>query len=116
MYRMLTILYFVFRMSKMSHGNTSRSISLLYKENEPSPKCLLKSSIDPSFYTGFIFVYYSVGIAFSFAVHVFTMLLGTELKISTLLIITVSTLTFVMCCIATIYNNIGRTMIFKFNR
>ncbi|MDP5077067.1 MAG: DUF983 domain-containing protein [Nonlabens sp.] len=50
--------------------------SSMNKVKERCPKCDLKYSIEPSFYTGSMYVSYGVGIAFAVAAYVILLLLG----------------------------------------
>ncbi|AGC75906.1 uncharacterized protein DUF983 [Nonlabens dokdonensis] len=60
---------------------------------ERCPKCNLKYSIEPSFYTGSMYVSYGVGIAFAVAAYMILLILGfadSPLRIFIIIVITLA--------------------------
>ena len=80
------------------------------------PKCELKYSMEPSFYTGSMYVSYGVGIAVAVAVYVFTLIFGLNLKISTLFILIVVALIMTGPYIAAISKSIWANIFFKYDK
>ncbi len=80
------------------------------------PKCDLKYSIEPSFYTGSMYVSYGVGIAVAVAVYVLTLILGLNLKVSTLFVLIVSALILTGPYIAAVSKSIWANIFFKYDK
>ncbi|WP_396638325.1 DUF983 domain-containing protein [Maribacter sp. R77961] len=80
------------------------------------PKCELKYSMEPSFYTGSMYVSYGVGIAVAVAVYVLTLIFGLSLKISTLFILIVSALILTGPYIAAVSKSIWANIFFKYDK
>tara|TARA_R110002167_G_scaffold361212_1_gene579281 strand:- start:397 stop:786 length:390 start_codon:yes stop_codon:yes gene_type:complete len=91
-------------------------LSNFNKVKERCPKCDLKYSIEPSFYTGSMYVSYGVGIAVAVAAYVLTLIFGLQLKISTLFIVIVTTLILAMPWIAAVSKSIWANIFFKFDK
>lgn len=91
-------------------------LSNFNKVKDRCPKCELKYSIEPSFYTGSMYVSYGVGIAVAVAVYVLTLLFGLDLKVSTLFIIMVIALLMAMPYIAAISKSIWANMFFTYDK
>lgn len=89
-------------------------LSNFNKVKERCPKCDLKYSIEPSFYTGSMYVSYGVGIAV--AVYVLTLIFGLQLKISTLFAVIVVSLLLAMPWIAAVAKSIWANIFFKFDK
>ena len=80
------------------------------------PKCELKYSIEPSFYTGSMYVSYGVGIAVAVAVYVLTLIFKLDLEISTLFILIVITLVLTGPYIAAVSKSIWANIFFKYDK
>ncbi|MFC3973482.1 DUF983 domain-containing protein [Maribacter sp. MAR_2009_72] len=80
------------------------------------PKCDLKYSIEPSFYTGSMYVSYAVGIAVAVAVYVLTLLFGLQTSIGTLFTLIVVALVLTMPWIAAVSKIIWANFFFKFDK
>ena len=80
------------------------------------PKCELKYSMEPSFYTGSMYVSYGVGIAVAVAVYVLTLILGLNLKVSTLFVLIVSALILTGPYIAAVSKSIWANIFFKYDK
>lgn len=91
-------------------------LSNFNKVKERCPKCYLKYSIEPSFYTGSMYVSYGVGIAVAVAVYVLTLIFGLQLKISTLFAVIVVCLILAMPWIAAVAKSIWANIFFKFDK
>ena len=91
-------------------------LSNFNKVKKRCPKCELKYSIEPSFYTGSMYVSYGVGVAVAVAVYVLTLLFGLELKISTLFLLIVVALVLAMPYIAAVSKSIWANMFFKYDK
>lgn len=70
-------------------------LSNFNKVKERCPKCDLKYSIEPSFYTGSMYVSYSVGIAIAIAAYLLTLIFGfnfgpTGILLSILLVLIIT--------------------------
>ena len=91
-------------------------LSNFNKVKERCPKCGLKYSIEPSFYTGSMYVSYGVGIAVAVATYVLTLFIGLQLKISTLFVVMVVSLILSMPWIAAVSKSIWANMFFKFDK
>ena len=91
-------------------------LSNFNKVKERCPKCGLKYSLEPSFYTGSMYVSYAVGIAVGVAVYVLTLLFGLDLHVSTLFILIVVALILAMPYIAAVSKSIWANMFFKYDK
>ncbi|SIR23130.1 DUF983 domain-containing protein [Maribacter ulvicola] len=91
-------------------------LSNFNKVKERCPKCHLKYSIEPSFYTGSMYVSYGVGIAVAVAAYVLTLLFGLALSIGTLFIIIVTALVVTMPWIAAVSKSIWANIFFNFDK
>ncbi|WP_299800169.1 DUF983 domain-containing protein [uncultured Maribacter sp.] len=91
-------------------------LSNFNKVKERCPKCDLKYSIEPSFYTGSMYVSYAVGIAVAVAAYVLTLLFGLQLSIGALFIVIVASLVVAMPWIAAVSKSIWANMFFKFDK
>ena len=78
------------------------------------PKCVLKYSMEPSFYTGSMYVSCVVGVAV--AVYVLIVLFGLNLQILTLFVVIVITLELNKPWIAAVSKSIWANIFFKFDR
>tara|TARA_R110002051_G_scaffold48308_2_gene95358 strand:- start:111801 stop:112190 length:390 start_codon:yes stop_codon:yes gene_type:complete len=91
-------------------------LSNFNKLKERCPKCDLKYSLEPSFYTGSMYVSYGVGIAVAVAAYVLTRIFGLQLGIKSLFIIIVVALVLAMPWIAAVSKSIWANMFFKFDK
>lgn len=91
-------------------------LSNFNKLKERCPKCDLKYSIEPSFYTGSMYVSYAVGIAVAVAAYVLTLIFGLQLGIKSLFITIVIALVLTMPWIAAVSKSIWANMFFKFDK
>ncbi|WP_424000931.1 DUF983 domain-containing protein [Maribacter sp. IgM3_T14_3] len=91
-------------------------LSNFNKVKERCPKCDLKYSIEPSFYTGSMYVSYAVGIAVAVAAYVLTLLFGLQLSIGALFVVIVASLVVTMPWIAAVSKSIWANMFFKFDK
>jgi uncharacterized protein (DUF983 family) len=91
-------------------------LSNFNKVKERCPKCDLKYSIEPSFYTGSMYVSYGVGIAVAVAVYFLTLIFGLQLKVSTLFAVIVISLILAMPWIAAVSKSIWANIFFKFDK
>ena len=90
-------------------------LSNFNKVKERCPKCQLKYSMEPSFYTGSMYVSYGVGIAVAVAVYVLTLIFGLKLKIGTLFILIVIALVLAMPWIAAVSKSIWANIFFTYD-
>lgn len=67
------------RQGKFLEANPYK-ISKMNKVKESCPKCGLKYSIEPSFYTGSMYVSYAVGIAVAVVVFTLTLIFGHKVN------------------------------------
>jgi len=91
-------------------------LSNFNKVKERCPKCELKYSIEPSFYTGSMYVSYGVGIAVAVAVYVLTVLFELNLNIKELFFLIVFTLVLAMPWIAAVSKSIWANLFFKYDK
>lgn len=80
------------------------------------PKCGLKYSIEPSFYTGSMYVSYAVGIAFAVAVYVILLILGLADDPLTIFISIVVVLALTFPYIGAVSKSIWAHLFFKFDK
>ncbi|SNR41193.1 Protein of unknown function [Maribacter sedimenticola] len=91
-------------------------LSNFNKVKKHCPKCDLKYSIEPSFYTGSMYVSYAVGIAVAVAVYMLTLLFGLQTSIGTLFTLIVVALVLAMPWIAAVSKIIWANFFFKFDK
>jgi len=91
-------------------------LSNFNKLKERCPKCQLKYSIEPSFYTGSMYVSYGVGIAVAVTVYVLTLILGLALKPLSLFIVIVVALVLTGPWIAAVSKSIWANIFFNYNK
>lgn len=80
------------------------------------PKCQLKYSIEPSFYTGSMYVSYGLGVALAIAVFVSSLLLNLQLSIFQQFIAIVVVLVFAMPYLGAVSKAIWAHFFFKFDK
>jgi uncharacterized protein (DUF983 family) len=90
-------------------------ISKMNKLRERCPKCNLKYSMEPSFYTGAMYVSYGVGIAFAVATYIILLLLGYASHPLTIFIAIVVVLAFTFPYIGAVSKSIWAHLFFKYN-
>ncbi|WP_047244971.1 DUF983 domain-containing protein [Maribacter thermophilus] len=91
-------------------------LSNFNKVKERCPKCGLKYSIEPSFYTGSMYVSYAVGVAVAVAVYVLTLIFRLDLSIAGLFGLIVITLILTMPWIAAVSKIIWANFFFKYDK
>ncbi len=91
-------------------------LSNFNKVKDRCPKCELKYSIEPSFYTGSMYVSYGVGIAVAVAVYILTSIFGLDVRISTLFILIVIALILTGPYIAAVSKSIWANIFFKYDK
>ena len=91
-------------------------LSKFNKVKERCPKCELKYSLEPSFYTGSMYVSYGVGIAVAGAVYVLTLIFGLDLGVLSLFITIVVALILAMPYIAAVSKSIWANIFFKYDK
>ncbi|PRP65929.1 DUF983 domain-containing protein [Nonlabens agnitus] len=82
---------------------------------ERCPKCDLKYSIEPSFYTGSMYVCYAVGIAFAVATYVILLILGMADDPLTIFISIVCILALTFPYIGAVSKSIWAHLFFKYD-
>lgn len=92
------------------------NLSMFNKVKERCPKCSLKYSMEPSFYTGSMYVSYGVGVALAVAVYVLIHLSEIDLVISTIFITIVIVLVLAMPYIAAISKSIWANFFFTYDK
>lgn len=90
-------------------------ISKMNKVKKNCPKCDLKYSIEPSFYTGAMYVSYGVGIAFAVATYAILFLLGMANHPLTIFIAIVVVLAFTFPYIGAVSKSMWAHLFFKYN-
>ena len=80
------------------------------------PKCQLKYSIEPSFYTGSMYVSYGLGVALAVAVYVSSVLLNLQLSIFQHFISIVVVLVLAMPYLGAVSKAIWAHFFFKFDK
>lgn len=90
-------------------------LSNFNKVLERCPKCDLKYSIEPSFYTGAMYVSYGVGIAVAVATYVLTLIFGLEFGPTGILLSVIFALFLTMPYIGAVSKSIWAHFFFKFN-
>ncbi len=90
-------------------------ISKMNKVKERCSKCELKFSIEPSFYTGAMYVSYAVGIAFAVATYVILLFLGLADNPLTIFVAIVAILALTFPYIGAVSKAIWAHLFFKYN-
>ena len=85
------------------------------KVKEKCPKCGLKYSIEPAFYTGSMYVSYGVGIAVAVAAYVLTLIFGFNFGPTGILLSIVFALVVTMPYIGAVSKSIWAHFFFKYN-
>lgn len=85
-------------------------LSNFNKVKDHCPKCKLKYSIEPSFYTGSMYVSYVVGIAVAVATYVLSLIFNLQLSLVSLFISIVVVLVLTMPWIAAVSKSIWANM------
>ncbi|WP_245910847.1 DUF983 domain-containing protein [Nonlabens arenilitoris] len=86
------------------------------KVKERCPKCELKYSIEPSFYTGSMYVSYAVGIAFAVATYVLLLIFDYASNPLTIFISIVAVLAVSFPYIGAVSKSIWAHFFFKYNK
>lgn len=86
------------------------------KVRERCPKCELKYSIEPSFYTGSMYVSYGVGIAVAVAVYVLTLIFGFDFGPTGILLSIIIALVITMPYIGAVSKSIWAHLFFKYDK
>ena len=89
-------------------------LSNFNKVKDHCPKCKLKYSIEPSFYTGSMYVSYAVGIAVAVATYVLSLIFNLQLSLVSLFISIVVVLILTMPWIAAVSKSIWANMFFTY--
>ena len=90
-------------------------LSNFNKVKDHCPKCKLKYSIEPSFYTGSMYVSYAVGIAVAVATYVLSLIFNLQLSLVSLFISIVVVLILTMPWIAAVSKSIWANMFFTYD-
>ena len=91
-------------------------LSNFNKVKDHCPKCKLKYSIEPSFYTGSMYVSYAVGIAVAVATYVLSLIFNLQLSLVSLFISIVVVLVLTMLWIAAVSKSIWANMFFTYDK
>lgn len=91
-------------------------LSNFNKVKDHCPKCKLKYSIEPSFYTGSMYVSYAVGIAVAVATYVTSLIFNLQLSLVSLFISIVVVLVLSMPWIAAVSKSIWANMFFTYDK
>ncbi|HAI38740.1 MAG TPA: DUF983 domain-containing protein, partial [Maribacter sp.] len=86
------------------------------KVKDHCPKCKLKYSIEPSFYTGSMYVSYAVGIAVAVATYVLSLIFNLQHSLVSLFISIVVVLILTMPWIAAVSKSIWANMFFTYDK
>ena len=86
------------------------------KVKSACPKCQLKYSIEPSFYTGSMYVSYALGVAIAVAVYVSSFLLNLQLSLLQHFISIVVALIVLMPYLGAVSKSIWAHFFFKFDK
>lgn len=89
-------------------------LSNMNKVKEACPKCSLKYSLEPAFYTGSMYVSYAVGIAVAVATYVLTLIFGLNFGPTGLLLSIVGALIITMPYIGAVSKSIWAHLFFKY--
>jgi uncharacterized protein (DUF983 family) len=90
-------------------------ISKMNSVRERCPKCQLKYSMEPSFYTGSMYVSYGVGIAFAVAAYMILLILGLADSPMRIFIVIVITLAVFFPYIGAVSKSIWAHLFFKYD-
>lgn len=90
-------------------------ISNMNKVLDNCPKCHLKYSLEPSFYTGSMYVSYGVGIALAVATYVTTLIFGLNFGPTDIILSIVGILILTMPYIGAVSKSIWAHLFFKFD-
>ncbi len=90
-------------------------LSNMNKVKKNCPKCQLKYSIEPSFYTGSMYVSYGVGIAVAVGVYVLTLIFGLDFGPTGILTSIVIALIITMPYIGAVSKSIWAHFFFKYD-
>lgn len=90
-------------------------ISNMNKVMARCPKCQLKYSIEPSFYSGAMYVSYGVGTGVAISVYVLTLLFGLDLGPSGILLSIIIALILLMPYIGAVSKSIWAHLFFKYD-
>ncbi|WP_245547634.1 DUF983 domain-containing protein [Galbibacter orientalis] len=85
------------------------------KVREYCPKCKLKYHIEPSFYTGSMYVSYGVGIAVAVAAYVLTLIFGLDFGPTGIMLSIVAALLITMSYIGAVSKSIWAHFFLKYN-
>lgn len=85
------------------------------KVKEKCPKCGLKYSIEPAFYTGSMYVSYGVGIAVAVAAYVLILIFGLNFGPTGILFTIIGALVVTMPYIGAVSKSIWAHFFFKYN-
>lgn len=90
-------------------------LSNMNKVKECCPKCKLKYHIEPSFYTGSMYVSYGVGIAVAVATYVLTLIFGLDFGPTGILLSIILILVLLMPYLGAVSKSIWAHFFFKYN-
>jgi len=90
-------------------------ISNMNKVKEHCPKCDLKYSMEPAFYTGAMYVSYAVGVAVAVAVYVLSLIFGLDFGPTEILVSIIVALVITMPYIGAVSKSIWAHFFFKYN-
>jgi len=91
------------------------NLSNMNKVKDACPKCGLKYSIEPAFYTGSMYVSYAVGVAVAVATYVLSLIFGLDFGPTEILISIVITLIVTMPYIGAVSKSIWAHFFFKYD-
>lgn len=90
-------------------------LSNMNKVKEFCPKCNLKYSLEPAFYTGSMYVSYGVGVAIAVAAYALTVIFGFNFGPTGILVSVIFALIITMPYIGAVSKAIWAHMFFKYN-
>ena len=90
-------------------------LSKLNKVRETCPKCQLRYSIEPAFYTGSMYVSYGVGIAVAVAAYVLTLIFDLDFGPTGIMLSIVGSLVLTMPYIGAVSKSIWAHLFLKYN-
>jgi len=90
-------------------------LSNMNKVKEACPKCGLKYSIEPAFYTGSMYVSYAVGVAVAIAAYLLSLIFGLHFGPIGILLSIVAVLLIAMPYIGAVSKSIWAHFFFKYN-
>ncbi len=102
------------RQGKFLEANPYK-LSNANKVKESCPKCALKYSIEPAFYTGAMYVSYGVGIAVAVAAYALTLIFGFDFGPGGIMLSIIGALVITMPYIGAVSKAIWAHMFFKYN-